>query len=70
MRNFEQCRFCGCTNDDPCLVELPPVEGTFSNVMPCAWLIPGVCSAPACVEKAYLEAREVAVEVSDMHTLV
>jgi hypothetical protein len=27
---------------------------------PCAWLIPNVCTAPACVEKAYFEATQAA----------
>jgi hypothetical protein len=41
------CKFCGCSDMSPCFVE----------GMPCAWLLEDVCTNPACVLKAYLEAR-------------
>jgi hypothetical protein len=64
---LERCRFCGCTEDRPCLIlwredaagiyrlALHEYEADFSQ--PCAWYIPGVCSAAECVEKLLLEAR-------------
>jgi hypothetical protein len=33
------------------------------EMIPCSWLIPDVCTAPACVEKAYLEARPFAEKI-------
>lgn len=59
---FGVCRFCGCTDDTACLIhmavpsELVPGEIVLGD-FPCAWLVPDVCTAPACVEKAYLVAR-------------
>jgi hypothetical protein len=61
-----KCKFCGCTENRPCLI---PVDADgnleFDRILaelggmtiPCAWLIPEVCTAPACVEKAYLAIR-------------
>lgn len=64
-----RCKFCGCTDERPCLIAAivkadGDVEITFGIValvrpgeriemLPCGWLIPEVCSAPACVKKAY-----------------
>jgi hypothetical protein len=70
--NIQRCKFCGCTEDKPCLltevteyaesfiigtgIQLVP-EGAKTRLVPCAWLLEGdLCSAPACVEKAYAEA--------------
>jgi hypothetical protein len=42
------CKHCGCTEATPC--NLGYREGFLTF---CAWVCPGVCSAPACVEKEY-----------------
>lgn len=34
-----------------------------TRIIPCQWLLPDVCSNPACVEKAYAEARPLAETV-------
>jgi hypothetical protein len=34
-----------------------------TRIVPCAWWLDDVCSNPACVEKAYLEARELTEEL-------
>jgi len=63
------CKLCGCTENAPCLIPLARdryegMEGVaFGNIptlgefQPCAWLLEDVCTNPACVLKAYLEAR-------------
>lgn len=68
-----KCKFCCCTDDRPCaipvvtngadevVVAFPPTIAI--GVTVCCWLIPGVCSAPACVEKAYLEIRDYDLEI-------
>jgi hypothetical protein len=68
-----KCKFCGCTDQKPCLI--PLVAGAdgqatigfdaaiASSVMACDWLIPNVCTAPACVEKAYEEAALLASQL-------
>jgi hypothetical protein len=33
---------------------------------PCVWLLADVCSAPACVKKAYAEARLLAEQIDEM----
>lgn len=48
------CKFCRCTDSAPCFVE----------GMPCAWLLQDVCDAPVCVEKAYMDARTSAEELT------
>lgn len=54
------CKFCGCTDSTPCLIPASYITDpgfiVAGNVVPCAWLVPGVCTAPSCVEKAYKEA--------------
>jgi hypothetical protein len=71
------CKFCGCTDSKPCAIPicegpgLEPMLATDSNVaigvMPCGWLIDDpagpVCTAPACVEKAYEEAALLASQL-------
>jgi hypothetical protein len=73
-----KCKFCGCTENKPCLIteitefaesyvltdsiQVVP-DGFKTRLVPCAWLLPNVCSAPACVEKAYLEARPLAEQI-------
>lgn len=64
-----KCKFCGCTEERPCLIpidvdgrlEVDPILAERARrrglVVACAWLIPEVCTAPACVEKAYLAIR-------------
>jgi hypothetical protein len=66
------CKFCGCTEERPCFIPLArdrfegmggvafPGVPLLGEVQPCAWLLEDVCDAPACVEKAYLEARPLA----------
>jgi hypothetical protein len=35
-----------------------------TRLIPCAWLLHDVCTNPACVEKAYGEARVLALELA------
>jgi hypothetical protein len=37
--------------------------GAETHLVPCGWLLEDVCSNPRCVERAYLEARELAEEL-------
>ena len=62
------CKFCGCTKDHPCIVSQPLMtdyvdQEIVIDSIPCAWLLDDVCTAPPCVEKAYLEARSRAEEI-------
>ena len=50
-----KCKFCGCTDHRPCFIPPSFVEDAVAGV-PCSWLLSDVCTAPACVEKAYVEA--------------
>ena len=58
------CKFCGCTESTPCLIPssyiTDPDFRVAGNVVPCSWLLDDVCTAPACVEKAYAEAPSIA----------
>ena len=53
MPDAMTCKFCGCTDETPCLIS----DIASLVTRPCAWLIENVCDAPACVEKAYAAAR-------------
>jgi hypothetical protein len=48
------CRFCGCTDQAPCLLTRIPGAGDLQ----CFWVDydRDLCSNPECVEKAYREA--------------
>jgi len=68
-----KCKFCGCTNDRPCRIPLyvaldgePAVAFTVQThaFAACGWLIPECCTAPACVEKAYLAIAWITEELS------
>jgi len=63
----ERCRFCGCTEDTPCWIQIVTdaagqvrlaretdenEEGFF-----CGWYVPSVCNAPACIERLIAESR-------------
>jgi hypothetical protein len=54
------CKFCGCTDRTPCLIPASYITDpdfvVAGNVVPCEWLVPSVCTAPPCVERAYKEA--------------
>lgn len=55
-----KCKFCGCTDDKPCRIQID-IDAQLTNsatgiFAACGWLIDSVCTAPACVEKAYAEA--------------
>jgi hypothetical protein len=58
------CKFCGCTEATPCFIPASFVSDPDfrpnGNVVPCAWLLDDVCSNPACVDKAFAEARPLA----------
>jgi hypothetical protein len=49
---------------DPCIFSpnriVPVPSDAITRVIPCGWLLEDVCSNPACVEKAYAEARPLA----------
>lgn len=62
-----KCKFCGCTDARACAIpmvltgedEQPSiaVAGQLAQfTVPCEWIAPRVCSAPACVDQAYREA--------------
>lgn len=61
------CKFCKCTENSPCAIPCE-LDGKLAigagglhngrlNYLACAWLLDDVCTNPACVEAAYLEAR-------------
>lgn len=50
-----RCKFCGCTDRWPCLI--PTSNRKNARRLPCSWLLPNVCTSPACVEKAYIAVR-------------
>jgi hypothetical protein len=64
---LERCRFCGCTEDDPCpiliawddsgVARLARNESESNDVIFCAWYIHGVCNSPLCIEKLLEEKR-------------
>lgn len=59
MSDLGVCKFCGCDDENPCGIAVRHSDGEL-GYLPCAWLVEDVCTAPACVEKAYLEARQLA----------
>ncbi len=57
-----RCKHCGCTEKNPCILaedEHGPIATTSPSSIaalasiPCSWLIPGCCNAPACVEREF-----------------
>ena len=68
LRVPNSCRFCGCTEETPCTIAITKDrEGNYliafdrtmtAIVEPCAWYLPGVCNAPACIEKLLKESRQ------------
>ena len=81
VRTTRACKFCQCTERQPCRllavkVQFAPDEpelcreyyflppgiaivphGAQAHIVPCEWLTEDVCTNPACVAEAYLEAR-------------
>jgi hypothetical protein len=63
----ERCRFCGCTERNPCSIPITFDETgrqrlARSNAealerIPCGWYLEEVCNAPACIEKLIQESR-------------
>jgi len=61
-----RCQFCGCTDDRACAIPyvfdeddnpLLALPGQIAEVTsPCHWSTPNICSAPACIARAYPEA--------------
>jgi hypothetical protein len=60
-----KCKFCGCTDEKACAIAID-VAGQITNAAPgsynvayrpCEWIAENICSAPACVDKAYAEAE-------------
>jgi len=60
-----KCKFCGCSDRRPCAIAMRMMDdqpmlalagqvSTFTSA--CGWIAPEICSAPACVAKAYSEA--------------
>lgn len=64
---LEHCRFCHCSEDAPCeIAVVEEVSGGFRLarngeeamlILACTWFVPGICSAPACMEKLQRELR-------------
>lgn len=63
-----KCKFCGCTDRRACRIPLTlsgelllagaaavTIANEFGEFTMCRWIAPRICSAPACVEKAYAE---------------
>src|ERR1017187_7729895 len=48
----------------PGIALIPPDAET--HIVGCSWLTEEVCTNPACIEKAYLESRELAVAVQGL----
>jgi hypothetical protein len=74
-----ECRFCGCTEEVCCkicaceesdgiwhLVQDAAAEATF--VLECDWFLPGICNAPACIEKLQQEFAQQSGEEFDQRT--
>jgi hypothetical protein len=67
-KELTTCKFCGCSDLNPCAIPITVVDDAAvlssallaEEFMACAWLLPDVCTAPECVEKAYAEARPLA----------
>jgi hypothetical protein len=62
----QQCRFCGCSEFNPCtilfaktgsIIRLVFDEAEADYVEPCSWYVPGVCNGPSCIERLLIEAR-------------
>lgn len=51
------CRFCGCTEDNGCMIE---GGGVLGDDAPCSWVdkLKTVCSNPLCVEEWNSEKRQ------------
>jgi hypothetical protein len=72
-----KCKFCGCTEQAACSIAVREADDGSAyvetgvieqlsvdiNYVPCSWLLPNVCSAPVCVEKAYAEAALLASQL-------
>lgn len=65
-----KCRFCGCTDKKPCAIAMvnfvdDDIVGRSAGIAlrgqlahfttPCHWSAPDTCSAPGCIEQAYVE---------------
>ena len=64
-----KCKFCGCTDDHPCIIAMTTGSTPFDQeyplialpsqatqfTLPCHWIAPNVCSAPQCVTRGYQE---------------
>lgn len=48
------CRYCGCTEYDPCYLD------TDRGMRPCAWSSNDVCTNPRCMARAQPFGRQVA----------
>ena len=50
---MEECIYCGCTEDSPCLIERAGHVNGFEVqnglLLPCSWHRPGVCTNPECM---------------------
>jgi hypothetical protein len=61
----DECRFCHCSETTPCTIaiaedgdgkaRLARTDEEIVATLACRWYIPGVCSAPRCVEKLVAE---------------
>jgi hypothetical protein len=58
------CIVCGCTENDPCLLEGP------DGVAPCGWIKPGLCSNPECIEAFEAETSGALLDLEEDEDLV
>jgi hypothetical protein len=78
--SVRECKFCGCSehgacaipirvdDDDNCWLEFGAIAQLDPDIeyLPCGWLLEDVCTNPVCIEKAYLESRELAIAVQGL----
>jgi len=67
------CRHCGCTDDRACHLTYRATEARPQRVEACWWIMPGLCSNPACLDAEVLnmsagldELRELANLMSEV----
>lgn len=65
------CKYCGCTEEKPCVIRIQRPSAIIGHVLapasfPCSWLLEDVCDAPACVDRAYMDVRNSAEQLTQL----
>jgi hypothetical protein len=73
--SVRRCRFCNCSPDEPCIIPvgqdeegnyfLAQSESEATEIVACNWFLPGICNAPACMEKLQQELRDDGLRIVD-----